>query len=106
MLVEIFLNTKSGESLENRTWHITPTTAPGAAPTIFIVKLHGGSSTKDRIVSGYQMDLTTGQFSGGVQTQTRGVSMRTGGTIAGTLTLKVNGSEPVDIKGNFTAAAD
>ena len=106
LLVEIFLKPMRGESLENRTWHITPTTTPEAAPTIIIVKLHGGSSTQDRIVSGYEMDLATGQISGGVQIRTGGVSRTSGGTIAGTITLKVNGTVPVDVKGNFAAACD
>ena len=105
-LITIFFNQKPGESLEGRTWHITPTTAPGSVPTIFIVKMHAGSSTKDRINSGYEMDLTTGEVSGGVKTQIRGVSRTMGGRIAGTITLKINGAVPVDVHGNFTASFD
>lgn len=89
IVMEIFLGKKSGENLGNRTWHITPTTPPGTAPIIVIVKMHGGASTQDRFVSGYQMDLTTGPIAGG--------------TVSGTMSLKVNGAAPLDIKGNFTA---
>lgn len=103
-LIEIFLNLKPGENIENRTWHITPTTA--SAPAVFIVQMHGGASTKDRINGGYQMDLTTGQISGGMQAGTPGATRRIGGTITGTITLKITGAAPVDIKGNFTASVN
>ena len=96
VLIDIFLSSKPGERLENRTWRITPTTAPAAAPIIIIVKLHGGASGQDRIMSGYEMELTTGQISGGT---TGGF----GGTIAGSITLKIGGAAPVDVKGNFAA---
>ena len=88
-LVTVFLNPKRGESLANRTWHITPTTALAATPTVFVIRLHAGTSTKDRINSGYQMELATGEISNGV--------------ISGTITLKIGGAAPVDIKGNFVA---
>ena len=106
VLVDISLSHRASENLENRTWHITTATARGAEPSVFIIKLHAGSSTKDIIASGYEMELTTGAITGGVQTQVGNVSKLVGGTISGTITLKVNGAEPVDIQGNFTAMYD
>jgi len=105
-VITIFFNQKRGESLEGRTWHITPTTAPDTVPTIFIIKRHAGSSTRDRIEGGYEMDVTTGEVSGGAKTHMGGITKTIGGRIAGTITLKINGAAPVDIHGNFTAEFD
>ena len=89
-IIVISLNPKPGESLTDRTWHITAATQ-GLTPTVLVARMgvdpHGRSLPR-----GYQMDLTIGSASNGV--------------VSGTITLKAAGAIPVDIKGNFNATVD
>jgi hypothetical protein len=101
-VITIWLNTKKGESLTNRTWKVGSTSRSGV-PTIFVNTMTGGRETKSRFDGGYEMELTTGDISGGFRRAMGGQEAGWGGNLGGTLTLKVNGATPVDIKGNFTA---
>jgi len=87
--VKIFLFPKPGESLENRTWKIDPETT-GSVPHVHLRWEENGAFKTDSMVSGYQMELTTGAIEDGI--------------VTGSIELKITGEVSAELKGNFSAA--
>lgn len=88
---KIFLFLKPGESVENRTWKINAT-GTGMNPHVHLSWKAGDQNgvPKTQIVtSGYQLELKTAAI--------------TNNTITGSISLKVTGKTPAELKGNFTA---
>lgn len=86
--VKIFLFAKPGESLENRTWNIAPTTT-GMKPHVHLSWQENGQRKTGAVTSGYELELKTGAINEGV--------------ITGSLNLKVTGKAAAELRGNFSA---
>lgn len=92
--VKIFLFLKSGESVENRTWKINAT-GTGMNPHVHLSWKEGdqdGVPKTEIVTSGYQLELKTGAI--------------TNDTITGSISLKVTGKTPAELKGNFNARVE
>lgn len=92
--IRIFLFPKAGESMESRTWKINAN-GFGMNPHIHVSWKEGeaGSLPKTEIVTtGYSLELKTEAIKDG--------------SISGSISLKISGKVPVELKGNFTAAVE
>lgn len=92
--VKIFLFLKPNESVENRTWKINAART-GMNPHVHLSWKEGEQNTVPKteiISSGYQLELKTGAI--------------TNDTITGSISLKVTGKTPAELKGNFNAVVE
>jgi hypothetical protein len=89
--VQIFLFPKAGESFENRTWKIT-SAGTGSKPHVHLRWQENGAPQSQAMMSGYQLELTTGSISNGV--------------LSGTLNLKITTKVPTELKGKFSAVVE